>query len=105
MAAKDILKSSNLLHGNYDLSEECISNKGVFTEYGRQQLFDALTNNKVAHLEKCAALYVCPPYTILLRIHNCFFFAVDAHPISSIVGGFQPFFLRRGEEESEENLA
>ena len=29
---KDILSSNNLLQGNYQLSEECVSNSSVFTK-------------------------------------------------------------------------
>ena len=41
--AKAIMTSNNLLVANCELSEECISDNGVFTELGQKELFDALS--------------------------------------------------------------
>ena len=85
--AKTILTSNNLLEGNYELSEECVSNYGVFTELGRKELINALTNEKLTRTKKCVGLYTCTPYTFLVGIHNGSFFIVDTHPIGEELGG------------------
>ena len=41
--AKSILEGNALLTANYDLTEECVSANGVFSEAGRKELFAALT--------------------------------------------------------------
>ena len=43
LEAKAILRANNLLATNYELSEECTSNDGVFTKLGRKGLIDALS--------------------------------------------------------------
>lgn len=85
--AKTILTSNNLLEGNYELSEERVSNYGVFTELGRKELMNALTNEKLTRTKKCVGLYTCTPYTFLVGIHNGSFFIVDTHPIGEELGG------------------
>ena len=84
---KDILSSNNLLKGNYQLSEECVSNSSVFTELGRQEILNTPTNEKLTLVKRLVGLYTCSPYTFLVGIHNGAFFLIDSHPIGEALGG------------------
>lgn len=86
-SAKAILTSNNMLRGSYELSEECISNEGVFTQLGREELFHALTDTKLADLECCVGLYTCSPYSFLIGIYSGSFFLIDTHPVNEALGG------------------
>ena len=86
-SAKAILTSNNLLHAKYELSEECISNNGVFTELGRRELLDALNRQNAAEQANQVGLYTCSPYTFLVGTNSGSFFLIDTHPIREDVGG------------------
>jgi serine/threonine protein kinase len=86
-SAKAILSSNNLLVGRYELSEECVSNNGVFTELGWQELFNALTNPKLVEQKFCVGLYTCSPYCFLVGVCRGSFFVIDTHPVSEALGG------------------
>ena len=69
--AKDILTSDSLLNVDYELSEECISGDGVFTELGRKELFTALLSKKnSAEQANRVGLYTCSPYTFLVGTND-----------------------------------
>ncbi len=85
--AKAILTSNNLLNANYELSEECISSNGVFTELGRRELYDALNKQDSAEQVNQVGLYICSPYTFLVGTNSGSFFLIDTHPIREDLGG------------------
>ena len=86
--AKDILTSNSLLNVDYELSEECISGDGVFTELGRKELFNALLSKKnSAEQANRVGLYTCSPYTFLVGTNSSSYFLIDTHPISEDLGG------------------
>lgn len=84
--AKTLLQENGVLTNDYDLSEECVSANGVFSEKGRQELLDALLNDQRGNKYR-AGLYTCSPYTFLVGIHNDSYFVVDTHPIGEELGG------------------
>ncbi|XP_028417369.1 uncharacterized protein LOC114541766 [Dendronephthya gigantea] len=84
--AYDILKSINLLTFSYELSEEFVKGKKVFSYGGREELMKSL-GQKAASEKTCVGLYTCSPYTFVLGIHAESFFLVDTHCIGSEVGG------------------
>ena len=82
--AKAILTSNNLFNANYELSEECISWNGVFTDLGRREFFDAMNKqNSAAQV----GLYTYSPYTFLVGTNSGSFFLIDTHPIKEDLGG------------------
>ena len=66
--AKAILTSNNLLAANYELSEECVSDNGVFTGLGRKELFDASSKKDPTEQGNRVGLYTCSPYTFWLEL-------------------------------------
>ena len=84
--AKTLLQENNLLKNQYDLSEECVSANGVFSEKGRQELLDALLNHQHDNKHR-VGLYTCTPYTFLVGIYSSSYFVVDTHPIGEELGG------------------
>lgn len=85
--AKDILTSNNLLNADYELSEECISSNGVFTELGKKELFNALNKQNSAEQANRVGLYTCSPYTFLVGANSTSFFLINTHPVSPDLGG------------------
>ena len=85
--AKAILTSNNLLAANYELSEECVSDNGVFTGLGRKELFDALSKQDPTEQGNRVGLYTCSPYTFLVGTNNSSYFLMDTHPIGEDLGG------------------
>ena len=86
-SAKAILSANDKLIGSYDLCEECVSNSGVLTELGWQELFNALNNLKLGELKCAVGLYTCSPYCFLIGVICESFFIIDTHPISEALGG------------------
>ncbi len=85
--AKAILTANDLLTTNYELSEECNSNDGVFTESGRKELINALSKHESAEPTNRVGLYTCGMYTFLVGTNNGSFFLIDTHPIGEELGG------------------
>ena len=56
--AKLILEQNEHLASDYELSEECVSSNGVFSEAGRSELLDAFT--KVQQSGASGDLYLQP---------------------------------------------
>jgi serine/threonine protein kinase len=84
--AKSILEANALLVANYDLTEECVSANGVFSEAGRKELIAALTKLQ-PEAKNRVGLYTCSPYTFLAGVHNNSYFVIDTHPIGDELGG------------------
>ena len=78
LQAKDILTAGNFLTTNYELSEECISNDGMFTKSGRMELVNALSKHEST---TCAGLYMCSTYKFLVVTNNGSFFLIDKEAI------------------------
>ena len=87
LEAKDILTANNLLTTNYELSEEFISNDGVFTKSGRMELINALSKHESAESTTRVGLYTCSMYTFLVGTNNGSYFLIDTHPIGEQLGG------------------
>lgn len=84
--AYDILKSRNLLTFPYELSEEFVKGKKVFSDGGRKELIESLSQ-KAAFEKMCVGLYTCSPYTFVLGVHTGSLFLVDTHCIGGQIGG------------------
>ena len=84
--AKRILESNGLLRQQYDLSEECVSGSGVFSEAGRNEIFKALGNIS-PDIKDQVGVYTCTPYAFTVGLHNDSFFLVDSHPVGEELGG------------------
>ena len=67
---------------SYELSEEFVDGKKVFSDAGRERLIESLCQ-RAANKELCTwvGLYTCSPYTFVLGIHKQSFFLVDTHCI------------------------
>ena len=84
--AKSILQSNGLLTQQYDLSEECISGSGVFSEAGRKEIFQALSNIS-ADVKNRLGVYTYTSYVLTVGLHNNSFFLLDSHPVCEELGG------------------
>ena len=84
--AKEKLKELKLLSSDYELSEECVSSNTVFSDDGRIELINALTQ-KLDQSETAVAIYTCRPYIFPVGKHKNALFLVDTHPVSEDVGG------------------
>ena len=87
LEAKAILARSDLLKGNYELSEECYRDKTVFPESSRKQLINALSKHASSESKNHVGVYTCGEYTFLVGINGGSFFLVDTHPIDEKLGG------------------
>ena len=85
--AKAILTANNLLSANYELSGECNTSYGVFTESGRKQLINAFSKHASSKSKNHVGVYTCGKYTFLVGINGGSFFLVDTHPIGEELGG------------------
>lgn len=77
----------NLFKITCELSEGCISNYGVFSESGREELFNSLKNKNLAELECCVVLYTCCPYSFLIGVLRDSFFLIDTRAVREAVDG------------------
>ena len=84
--AKVKLKELKILSSDYELSEECISSSTVFSDDGRTELINALTQ-KLDQSESAAAVYTCRPYIFSVGKHKDALFLIDTHPVSEDLGG------------------
>ena len=84
--AKLKLKELKILSSDYELSEECISSNTVFSDNGRTELINALTQ-KLDQSESAVAIYTCHPYIFSVGKHKDALFLVDTHPVSEDLGG------------------
>jgi hypothetical protein len=84
--AKAILEVNEFLTQRYELSEECVSDNGVFSDAGRSELISALSKIPV-HSTVHVGVYTCTPYSFMIGIQNDSFFLVDTHPIGDELGG------------------
>ena len=87
--AKVKLRDLKLLSSDYKLSEECISSSAVFSDHGRPEIINALTQklDQVRQNESAVAIYTCRPYIFPVGKHKDALFLVDTHPVSEVVGG------------------
>lgn len=84
--AKLKLKELKILSSDYELSEECISSNTVFSDNGRTELINALTQ-KLDQSESAVPIYTCHPYIFSVGKHKDALFLVDTHPVSEDLGG------------------
>lgn len=84
--AKLKLKELKILSSDYELSEECISSNTVFSDNGRTELINVLTQ-KLDQSESAVAIYTCHPYIFSVGKHKDALFLVDTHPVSEDLGG------------------
>lgn len=84
--AKLKLKELKILSSDYELSEECISSNTVFSDNGRTELINALTQ-KLDQSESAVAIYTCHPYIFSVGKHKDALFLVDTHPVSEDLEG------------------
>ena len=84
--AKVKLKQLELLPYDYELSEECISSNTMFSDDGRTELINALTQ-KLDQSETAVAIYTCRLYIFPVGKHKDALFLVDTHPVFEDVGG------------------
>ncbi|CAH3133603.1 unnamed protein product, partial [Porites lobata] len=84
--AKLKLKELKILSSDYELSDECISSNTVFSDNGRTELINALTQ-KLDQSESAVAIYTCHPYIFSVGKHKDALFLVDTHPVSEDLGG------------------
>jgi hypothetical protein len=85
--AKSILEENGLLSANYELSEECLSAKGVFSEAGRKEILDGLAKNGQEGMGCQISIYTCGSYIFLIGVYNGAYFLIDTHPIGEDLGG------------------
>lgn len=81
-----ILASNRMLSKEYELSEECISGSGVFSESGRSELLEALISIP-SNTTFQVGVHTCSPYAFMIGLHNDSFFLIDTHSIGEEVGG------------------
>jgi hypothetical protein len=84
--ARVILESNNLLSKKYQLTEECVSGNGFCSAIGRNELCSALSRVSSDPNMKFG-VYTCPPYAIVIGVHENSIFLLDTHPIGEELGG------------------
>ena len=63
-----------------------MSNSGVFSGIGRDEIFKALGNIS-ADVKNQVGVYTCTPYAFTLGLYNNSFFLVDSHSVGEELGG------------------
>ena len=80
------MSSKNLLHQQYEFSEECVSGNKVFSCAGRYGLVKIL-ESKASLEEMCFGIYTCSSYIFTIGIGNNALFFIDTHPVTEELGG------------------
>ena len=75
-----------MLSTKYQLSEECVSGSGVFSESGRNELLSSLRTIP-SDIRRKVGVYTCPPYAFMIGIYNQHIVVLDTHPINAELGG------------------
>lgn len=81
-----IMSSKNMLHQQYEFSEECVSGNKVFSCSGRYELVKSL-ESKASQGKMCFGIYTCSPYIFTVGIDNNALFLIDTHPVNDELGG------------------
>ena len=76
-----ILASNRMLSNEYELSDECISGSGVFSEFGRSELSDALISIP-SNIALQVGVYTCSPYAFMVGLHSDSFSLIDTYTLN-----------------------